>query len=314
MEKLLLGILVALMWSCREDDENFESQEQEQQNLMTMFDISPNDTAGMKIFGFADIRDMDDEVANVTGAVLGCKEGQLWVQFLQSDENGDYVKTHQKSFYGNFEDKRIVDKGYGNVDTVRVNYMDYNSYEITNPYIYILVLHDFANFSISFSATNGTNISWVVCNDTVSNGRIRYYYSILDGYVGITTNKDGNFFPEDQYVCDKKGNVLYRLNDAYSSLKNNTFINLYEYIKVDANVVKKINASILDAESNPVWSVRFDDLGETIDGHEPIIEHEISIEGEYIVITFNVTNYDGSKSTRNFRIDIETGEFVEINS
>ena len=74
---------------------------------MEKFDISPNDTSGLKIFGLAVKRDDDDTIA-----LLGNKQEKLWVQILHVvDDN--YKKITNFMVDGVFNDRIEIDLGYG---------------------------------------------------------------------------------------------------------------------------------------------------------------------------------------------------------
>ena len=111
--------------------------------IMEKFDISPNDTSGLKIFGLAVKRDDDDTIA-----LLGNKQEKLWVQILHVvDDN--YKKITNFMVDGVFNDRIEIDLGYGEKITNCVSYLGW-SQEINNSnYMYEYTSHDYKNFTIT---------------------------------------------------------------------------------------------------------------------------------------------------------------------
>lgn len=273
--------------------------------IMEKFDISPNDTSGLKIFGLAVKRDDDDTIA-----LLGNKQEKLWVQILHVvDDN--YKKITNFMVDGVFNDRIEIDLGYGEKITNCVSYLGW-SQEINNSnYMYVYSSHDYKNFTITKDKTiigsNDINdvLSWIICDDKINQSQIFYWNIFADGYLGrVYKNNNSAFTPHFYtYVCNRKGEALYEYKDEF---KDYTFINLYEYIKYSDNYIILQNAEIDEI----VWRTQLEEMGQIIDGHKPKIEYSFQITDNTISYTFNITNYDGSKETKKIKIDTVSGEII----
>ena len=266
-----------------------------------MFDINPNDTLGLRIFGLATQINNDDTVA-----LLGNKNGRLWVQMLAKSDH-KYYKITNFIVNGIFHDNIEIDLGYGEKINKYINYIDWNESVNVN---YFFCYHNQENFAISENRMSDKNdiLSWIIYGNNISAKEVVYYDIIVDGYIGscfVGDNwDDGKYTHWHNYICNEKGEPLYRYKDEF---ENYTFINLYEYIKYSNNSILRQNAET----GKVIWENQLEKIGQVIDGHEPKIEHSIEIVGEYAECLFNITNYDGSKETQTYNVDIETGEIIE---
>lgn len=288
--KGLLAILIGLfiLIGCSKDDRN-NSREIPSPNILELFDISPNDTTGLKLCGVASI----DCYYGI--AVLGNKNGYLWVQILERKEDNTFKKITNFTTTAKFNDRIEIDLGYGEKEVIKANYVDWNAK------IYNVISNDLDKYAIFFHDENHfllyRNYSWIICDDKIFERRNPYQGTLANGYIGGYNLK--------VYVCDETGEPLYEYDDKF---KNYTFINIYEYIDYSKESICRCNAKT----GKRVWETRFEKMGQVIDGHEPKIEHSIKITGEYAECTFNITNYDGSKETKKYNVDIETGEITEL--
>lgn len=295
---VLIGLFVFI--GCSKDGKEKDTQ---MPLLMEMFDISPNDTLGLKIFSFAGIlrgRFIKD-LSSDTIALLGNKNGKLWVQVLQDAQgiNGDikYKKINNFIVNGEFKDKFEIDLGYGEKTIKEINYIRWDGFVFDINYI--VFFHDQENFTISTNISGEMYPSWIIYNNTINQSKIRYRGIIADGYIGC---QDLN---SSVYVYNKKGEPLYRY--SYEG-DDAIFINLYEFIRYDNYYISRWNAETEEI----VWKTKFEKMGQVIDGHEPKITHSLQIKGDVALCTFNITNYDGSKETINIEVDIETGEVTKL--
>lgn len=300
--KGLLAILIGLfvLIGCSEND---KEENPPLPQLMEMFDINPNDTLGLRIFGLAEQRNNDDTVA-----LLGNKNGRLWVQMLVKSDY-KYYKITNFIVNGAFHDNIEVDLGYGGKVYSHVDYIDWN---YTTPAIYILSFHDLKNFTLTKDdldivyGDHDNALSWVIYNNEIRSSKLIYWNVIAEGYIGNIFKREissngSHWYP---YVCDMQGEPIYEYKDEF---ENYTFINLYECIKYSNNSILRQNAET----GKVIWETQLEKMGQVIDGHEPKIEHSIKIVGEYAECTFNITNYDGSQETQKYNVDIETGEIIK---
>lgn len=292
---ILIGVLVFI--GCSKDEkegreEVLQEPESELPKLMRQCDISPNDTTGLRIFGVA-------QITNQGLAILGCKNGHLWVQIVEPQ--ADTLKRKYNFIVNaDFNDNIEIDLGYGEKKVVKVDYINWDNN--IRGVSYIINWHDQEHFSLYKMPNTGEIVfSWVICKSNIFEKQIYFRNVIANGYIGRLF--PGNEYYTD-YVCDEKGELLYEYKNEFEYY---TFINLYEYINYSPEKVYRQNAETGEV----VWETQLEKMGEVIDGHEPKIEHSIEIKDDVASCTFNITNYDGSKETKIINVDIETGEIIK---
>lgn len=87
-------------------------------------------------------------------------------------------------------------------------------------------------------------------------------------------------------------------------------VSLYDYVSTsNSDNVIKVERVQLSA-GTIVWN-QILSVGETINGNAPRVTYSRSLEGKCLHIEATAVNYDGSKETKSFKIDIETGEMEE---
>lgn len=291
MKNLLLVLIGVLIFvGCRKSFKEvkpMEGGEEEAENIMSYFDISPSDTAGLRIFGVAAINTAHGV------SILGNKNGYLWVQILEPQENNTLKKITNFTTTAKFNDRIEIDLGYGEKTVIETNYINWDmetkwGQGMPEIDIYTILFHDKTHFLL-----NKGTFSWIICKDAIFERQIYYYKTIANGYIG------------SGYVCDEKGEPRYEYKNKFD---NYTFVNLYEYIDYSTISIFKKNAET----DKLVWHSEFGEMGQVIDGHEPKIEHTMQITDNTASCTFNITNYDGSKETKNFKVNIDTGEIAEL--
>ncbi len=283
---ILIGLFILIGCSENEKEGNEEiiDPKSELPKLMKQCDISPNDTAGLRIFGAADIK-------NNGIAVLGNKNGHLWVQVVEP-QSDSLKKKYNFIVNADFNDNIEIDLGYGGKKIVKVDYINWND-KISGA-SYKINWHNQEYFTLYKIPTV---FSWVICKNKIFEHEIYYNDTFVNGYTGL-------YGDNETYVFNETGEPLYRYEDKF---ENYTFINLYEYINYFPDNLYRQNAET----GKVIWETQLEKMGQIIDGHEPKIEHSIKITGEYAECTFNITNYDGAKETQKYNIDIETGKIIE---
>ena len=283
---ILIGLFILIGCSKKEKEGNEEiiDPKSELPKLMKQCDISPNDTAGLRIFGAADIK-------NNGIAILGNKNGHLWVQVIEPQADS-LKKKYNFIVNADFNDNVEIDLGYGEKKVVKVDYVNWDD-KISGA-SYIINWHNQEHFTL---CKIPTVFSWVICKNKIFEREIHYRDTFVNGYTGL-------YGDNETYVFDEIGEPVYEYKDKF---KNCTFINLYEYIYYSPIMMYRQNAKT----GKTIWETQLEKMGQVIDGHDPKIEHSIKIIGEYAECTFNITNYDGSKGIQIYNVDIETGERIE---
>lgn len=285
---ILIGLFVLI--GCSENDKEEKPLDPiELPSIMEIFDISPNDTVGLRIFGVASIN------TDYGVSIVGNKNGYLWVQILEPKEDNTFKKITSFTTTAKFNDIIEIDLGYGEKTVIEAHYIDWetkiNGSILDEIETYIIVFHDKTHFLL-----NKASFSWIIYDDKILERRTHYQGVFANGYIG--------WYDDDRYVCDETGEPIYKYD---SKFENYTFINIYEYIHCSPEKIYRQNAET----GVKIWETQLEKMGQVIDGHEPKIEHSIKITGEYAECTFNITNYDGSEEAKKYNVDIETGEIIE---
>lgn len=273
--------------------------------LMEIFDISPSDTSGLKIFGLAQIKKDRDYILEDTIALLGNKNGKLWVQTLKCNHNdiiydGNYKRINSFTINNEFCDEFKIDLGYGEEKIIKLNYWTDGFATEMN---YMIIFHDQENFALSTNLVGEIYPSWIIYDNIINPSKIRYYEVIANGYWGSDYERIYN----GGFVCNPKGEILYRYPypEAWGNI---IFINLYEIVNCNHSYISRENAETGEV----VWKTQFETMGEVVDDHEPKIEYSMKIENNVASCTFNITNYNGSKEMKIINVDIETGEMMKL--
>ena len=155
MKNLLLALIGLLVFTGCSKSSDEDENDIPISFLMEMFDISPSDTSGLKIFGLAQIKKNRDHILEDTIALLANKNGKLWVQTLKCNHNdiiydGNYKRINSFTINNEFCDEFKIDLGYGEEKIIKVNYWENSFVTEMN---YILIFHDQENFAISTNKT-----------------------------------------------------------------------------------------------------------------------------------------------------------------
>ena len=290
MRNLLLVLIEVLVFvGCSKSfkevkpEEEVDSSDLFASEIMQTYDISPNDTSGLKIFGFAYTKE--------NAAILGNKNGHLWVQLLEDNLNGTFKKETNFIVNAKFNDWIEIDLGYGEKKVIEVNYLNWND-KLNSNYLYYIFWHDQEHFILTKYTKD---FAWIVYKNKIFEKQASYHDVIANGYIG-------SFFDNKRYVCNEKEEPLYEYNG-----NGENFINLYEYILYSSSGIERRNAET----GKVIWETQFEKMGEIIDGHEPKIESSMEIKDDVVSCIFNITNYDGSKETKIINVDIETGKIIK---
>lgn len=287
---VLIGLFVFIGCSKSFEDVKPEGEPVELPSIMQIFDISPSDTVGLRIFGVASINTAHGI------SILGNKNGYLWVQILEPQGNNIFKKITNFTTPTKFNDRIEIDLGYGEKTVIEAHYIDcgtiINGSILDEIEVYMILFHDKTHFLL-----NKGSFSWIICENKIFERSTNYNDIIANGYTG--------WYDNNSYVCDETGKPVYKYKYEF---KNYIFINLYEYMNYSPEKIYRQNAET----GETIWETQFEKMGQVIDGNEPKIEHSIEIKNDIASCTFNITNYDGSKETRKFKINIENGEITEI--
>lgn len=292
------------MWSCS-SDEGEDPDEPLMPEMMRKFDISEADTAGLRIFGYAGV-----EKENMPAALLGNKNGHLWVHFVKDvgkDNSSEIIFKKLKTivFKSQFNDKRTYDLGYGEVTTTQIHYITFD--EFYGYHSCLIGFHDENNFSLTTTGSHfNETLSWIVYNGEVMDSPHFFNEKFSTGYKGwYWYRKDYN---ECQYIFNEKGEALYPYYDHFADV---TFININEYLNVHI-LANNYTISLCDASKYSyekefiIWS-HSEKLGSVIDNHDPRIEYTAEHNTDIITCTLKVTNYDGTKEEKIIKLNVADG-------
>ena len=303
MKRILLFVCVALLaWACSKD-EDYDTPPLilEDENWWDGFwngilEVT-SDTIGLRLYGYGTAYTKDDTLL----CAFGSKLGKVWSGFyteIKSDDtlhttisvNEEFVYVGSEDFIDSLE----FEVGYG--ETSEVVFTSEIPYPVS---CYFFNEEEFAIYK--YRGYNNYATIFVNGDDVVYKplGIVRLWY---DGYyVGCSLPRETG----DPYsIFDSKGEFVYNIERGLS--EGVIPVSLYDYISISGSTVERVRLPA----GTIVWSQTLS-VGETINGNAPRVTYNKSLEGRYIHIEATALNYDGSKETKSFKIDIETGEMEE---
>ena len=298
MKRILLFVCVALLaWACsKDDDDNIPPPPLHVDSLWDDIIKAISDTTGLKLYGVGTAYTKDDTLA----CVLGAKHGKIWCGFFSEIQSEDSLQSSFEEEFVYVGTENLIDSlefevGYGETSTVV--FTDEN-----DPY----------GIRGSFFNEEEFAISKVGCYATIfiREGGVMYKNLFVhrlwyDGYYMGVTWLNGR---EQYSIFDLNGEPVYDIEDRLSG--EVIPISLYDYVSTsNSDNVITVERVQLPA-GTIVWSQTLS-VGKTINGNAPRVTYSRSLEGKCLHIEATAVNYDGSKETKSFKIDIETGKMEE---
>ena len=301
MKRILLFACVALLaWACSKDEDyDTPPLDVQEDSLWDNIIKAISDTTGLKLYGMGSAYIKDDTLA----CALGTKYGKIWCGFFSEIQSEDLSRSSLKEefvYVGSEDliDSLVFEVGYGETSTVV--FTDEN-----DPYGIRGSFFNEEEFAIcKYGGYNNCATIFVNRDDVVYKHLFldRLWY---DGYYMGVTWLNGR---EQYSIFDLNGEPVYDIEDRLSG--EVIPISLYDYVSTsNSDNVITVERVQLPA-GTIVWSQTLS-VGKTINGNAPRVTYSKSLEGRYIHIEATAVNYDGSKETKSFKIDIETGEMEE---
>lgn len=301
MKRILLFACVALLaWACSKDEDyDTPPLDVQEDSLWDNIIKAISDTTGLKLYGMGSAYIKDDTLA----CALGTKYGKIWCGFFSEIQSEDLSRSSLKEefvYVGSEDlmDSLVFEVGYGETSTVV--FTDEN-----DPYGIRGSFFNEEEFAIcKYGGYNNCATIFVNRDDVVYKHLFldRLWY---DGYYMGVTWLNGR---EQYSIFDLNGEPVYDIEDRLSG--EVIPISLYDYVSTsNSDNVITVERVRLPA-GTIVWSQTLS-VGETINGNAPRVTYSRSLEGKCLHIEATAVNYDGSKETKSFKIDIETGEMEE---
>ena len=302
MKRILLFVCVALLaWACsKDDDDNTLPPPLHVDSLWDDIIKAISDTTGLKLYGVGAAYTKDDTLA----CVLGAKHGKIWCGFFSEIQSEDSLQSsfEEEFVYVGSEDlidSLVFEVGYGETSSVVFIADEGDPYPIS---CYFFNEEEFAIYK--YGGYNNCATIFVNRDDVVYKHLFldRLWY---DGYYMGVTWLNGR---EQYSIFDLNGEPVYDIEDRLSG--EVIPISLYDYVSTsNSDNVITVERVQLPA-GTIVWSQTLS-VGKTINGNAPRVTYSKSLEGKCLHIEATAVNYDGSKETKSFKIDIETGEMEE---
>lgn len=287
---LLIGLLVFVGCS-----KSFKEVVPEDNNWWNGYLV---DTTGLNIIYYEFI-DNDLRIA-------GIKSGKLWVSIFNQDD--------KKQVFGfvddeEFESQRIFDKGYGNLETVNLEISRINIHDVS---LYKAIL-------IWYAKSNAGDL-------IIINGEKIIYKKLCDNNVAYSAAEP--WF--ENYILVYSN--LHNMNQIYTCVSSDG----KELFDADRNTIEYRYLTPVSIEEGIYENDDFGFNGEYWRNHyyrqniktgQKIWDYEvayndiqenakINVESKKMAgiwsYTLNITNYDGTKEARSFKINIETGEVIKL--
>lgn len=237
--------------------------------------------------------------------IAGLNDGKLWVSIFNQDDKKEiftFVDNEQ------FKSQRVFNKGYGEIETVNLEISRIDVFDVSS-YKEILIWYAKANAG-DMIICNGNKIRY----KKLSNNKIRYSgaYSWFNDNIIVSTYLHNN--SKENTCVSGNGEELFIINPNVE-FNNLTPVNIEEGIYEGDHLgfndkywfINYYRQNLKTGEN--IWDskVVYNDIEE--DAKVDIECNKISGTWSY---TLNITNYDGSKETRKFKINIETGDITEL--
>ena len=307
MKRILLFVCVALLaWACSKD-EDYDTPPLilEDENWWDGFwngilEVT-SDTIGLRLYGYGTAYTKDDTLL----CAFGSKLGKVWSGFyteIKSDDtlhttisvNEEFVYVGSEDFIDSLE----FEVGYG--ETSEVVFTSEIPYPVS---CYFFNEEEFAIYK--YANHNNDYATIFVNGDDVVYKHLFLDRLWYDGYYMGVTWLNGR---EQYSIFDLNGEPVYDIEDRLSG--EVIPISLYDYVSTsNSDNVITVERVQLPA-GTIVWSQTLS-VGETINGNASRVTYSRSLEGKCLHIEATAVNYDGSKETKSFKIDIETGEMEE---
>lgn len=302
MKRILLFACVALLaWACSKDEDyDTPPLDVQEDSLWDNIIKAISDTTGLKLYGVGAAYTKDDTLA----CVLGAKHGKIWCGFFSEIQSEDSLQSSFEEEFVYVGTENLIDSlefevGYGETSTVV--FTDEN-----DPYGIRGSFFNEEEFAICNYVNHNNDYATIFVNrDDVVYKHLFLDRLWYDGYYMGVTWLNGR---EQYSIFDLNGEPVYDIEDRLSG--EVIPISLYDYVSTsNSDNVITVERVQLPA-GTIVWSQTLS-VGKTINGNAPRVTYSKSLEGRYIHIEATAVNYDGSKETKSFKIDIETGEMEE---
>ena len=234
---------------------------------------------------------------NEKNGIIGFKNEKLWIGYI--DENGN---LHEYTSKDTFERDMKIHLGYGNYQTIHVNYIDYVDLKKTEwGYVFLPVYYTTSGSSIeSYYANvfiiNGLELITVPLDrdNNHHNSTIQCWY-------------DESILINSKYVLSPKGEILYEGVFPNKEDTNISVISYTDWIGINSsNWIYKSNYK------KNIWSSHIASLSKYFNGtNEPKLTFTITNKSNNLwTYCCDILNYNGSNAQEIFKINIETGEIT----
>ena len=293
-----IGILLAML-ACSKDDNVAPGAKVEEDTLESRFLKAISDTTGLKMFGAGNAYSNSDTLL----CILGTKYDKMWCGFFSGN---DSLGFKEEFIYVSTEDMQTsweVDAGYGETEIITLP-IDGGLGSIGVQ----CYLFDKNKFAISdYFPARATDLPYAII---VNQSKVLYKNIYIGGlwYDGYYQGTAGG----DNYVFDLNGDSIFIPQTI--AIYDATPISLYECISVNCDgftpriTIARTDVSKADPEST-LWSYELA-IGKIIGDNAPRISYTRSLDGNILTLEASATNYDGTKETGFFQIDIDTEEIL----
>lgn len=299
-----IGILLAMLACSKEESETqdfiggIESFEQELLNVIS-------DTTGLKMFGIGS----DYNNSNNLICVLGTKYDKLWCGFFSGNDSIGYKEEFVYVSNENLQTSWEVDAGYGKTETITLPINE--GLEAIDVRYSLFEKNTFAISGYFPAKTTNLPSTIIVNKSKIFYKSIYIARTWTEGYYwGRPTN--GN----TAAVFDLNGDIVFTQDENfeghYSGFIDEMLpISLYDCICFtlgawdDYITMTRINT----VDNSKKWEYKLY-IGKTINNNLPRISYTRSLDGNILTLEASATNYDGTKETGFFQIDINTEEII----
>lgn len=319
MKKILFLLLSILLLSCSKNEEvkpEDENNNSETADIFEQVKLRTKDSIGLDVISYT-----TNAFGNIYKDKLifsGVKQGKLWFGIFsipQNQTNGNFVGEEISSYTTQLDYplQRNITIGHGEYKTLNITAITLSIWgDIKNKNFEVMILGKENDIIESINIFTMTTDFIVVRDNIEKHYKDTYYSQKFDWYNHSMVFNNFNALEynyqltANMVLYSESGDSLFYCNvgDVFSVHDTIIPVNYEEGIGIKGTYFERINIR----NGNIAWNVAIPDIPSNAKISMQKTD-EVDTKWYY---TMNITNYDGSKESRNFRIDIKNGEYRAV--
>lgn len=312
---VLIGLFVFV--GCSKSSNEVTTEDEAQQvaiEILQQAKILAKDSSNLTIMSYSDNRSSSEDSDKVF--FLGKRENKFWVgifPLLDTPDEGFDIGKELCSYTTSHDYKLTRQIGYG--ETFTINSISVGIWGDLDKREFEMCIIGKENEFLDATTT----VDFIIVRKDQEHyyEDCGYYNAKMEWY--DSSMLFWNDFSHKATLYSSNGIKIYDLNDFYwldfeYGMKNLKPVNLEEGICCKDDFICRLNIKNYDGYlKNEVWRANIiEQLGLDEDQKPKLAYHFENKQNNYWFYNVDVLNYDGSKETRDFKINIETGEIINL--